>query len=264
MLKFMKMSAKKAGTAPGTLVHVGEQRLKTAQISMLEFSPDTLHEQEIETIAEAVAIGSNAKAAWLNITGLHDVDLIERVGREFQIHKLTLEDVVNTRQRAKFEDYGHYLFAVFKMLHLEPESNDIRSEQISLILGSNFLISFQEAPGDVFNPVRERLRKGNGRLRSGGCAYLMYALIDAVVDYYFYLLERLVEEIDELEEELLGSPRPEAMARIHDLIREIIYLRKQVWPMRELVDNMVKAESSLLPADLGIFLSDVHDHAMQV
>ena len=264
MLKFIKKISKKAGTSPGTLIHIGEQKADRARISVFDFDSDRLNEQELNTIETVLPLRDSPTTTWLNIDGIHDVELIETIGKHFDIHPLVLEDILNTGQRPKVDDFGEYVFFVLKMLHIDEEKNEIRSEQISLVLGNNFLISFQEVEGDVFAQVRERIRKGRGRIRKSGCSYLAYVLIDAIVDHYFVILETIGTTIESLEEDLLAEATPETMQTIHDLKHELIYVRKQVWPIREVINTVIKGELPLVHDDALIFFKDVYDHTIQV
>lgn len=262
--KFVKRSSKKAGMSPGTLVHVGEQKVDKAKIRVMNFDQDRLEEKELHRIEETFGYKDTPPVSWVNIDGLHDVELIEKVGHHFGIHPLTLEDIVNTGQRPKTEDYEDYIYVVFKMLTFDDSGDHIVSEQVSLILGPHYLLSFQETDGDVFNFVRERIRKGRVRIRKSGPDYLAYALIDAVVDHYFHILEALGSKIEVFEDRVHSDPTPETLQNIHHLKREMIYFRKQIWPLRELLNNLVKAESDLVREANKIFIRDVYDHTIQV
>ncbi len=261
--RFRYKSAK-IGAAPGTLVHIGEQRIENTRIGLTTYDSDKIEERQAETIEAALAGCSGPNYTWLNIDGIHDIELIDRLGRHFDIHPLTLEDILNTAHRPKFEEFEHYGYIVLKMLRYDPVDNQLSMEQVSLILTETVLISFQESRGDVFEPVRARLRKGRGRIRKAGSDYLAYALIDAVVDHYFTILEQIGTQIEEMENRILTSPEPETLQRLHDLKREIIYLRKQIWPLREVVGGMAKEESALIQAATMVFLRDVHDHTIQI
>jgi len=262
--KFIKRSSKKAGMSPGTLVHVGEQRLDKAMISVMNYDQDRLEEKELKRIEDSFAYKDTPPVTWINIDGLHDVELIETVGTHFGIHSLTLEDIVNTGQRPKLYDFEDYIYLVLKMLKYDDTIGHIVSEQVSLIMGPHYLISFQETEGDVFNFVRERIRKGRVRIRKSGPDYLAYALIDAVVDHYFLILEKIGEKIEQFEDRVHSEPTPEILQNIHTLKREIIYFRKQVWPIRELLNVWQKTESPLMQEAHKIFISDVYDHTVQV
>ena len=264
MPRFFKRTTKKAGLSPGVWIHTGEQKMEEATISIINFDPENLTEKELQSIEETYPHKESAPVTWVNISGLHDMDIIEKVGRHFDIHPLTLEDIVNTAQRPKVEDFENYLYVVLKMLSFDETAGHIASEQISLILGKHFVFSFQEQPGDVFDSVRQRIRRSKGRIRKSGCDYLAYALMDAVVDHYFGVLEKLGEKIENLEEELLKEPSPETLQTIHHLKGEMLYFRKQAWPLREVLSSLAKDPSDLIDETTLVFLRDVYDHTIQV
>ncbi len=264
MARFVKRTSKKAGMSPGVLIHTGEQKMGKATISIINYDQENLIEKELLSIDETYPHKDSPPVTWININGLHNVDIIEKVGRHFDIHPLTLEDVVSTGQRPKVEDFENYLFVVLKMLSFDESTGHISSEQISLILGKHYLFSFQEQAGDVFDQVRQRIRQAKGRIRRSGCDYLAYALTDAVVDHYFGVLEKLGEKIEDLEEELLKEPTLKTLQTIHSLKREILYFRKQVWPLREVLSALVKDQSNLIEDMTQVFLRDVYDHTIQV
>jgi magnesium transporter len=189
---------------------------------------------------------------------------VEKIGTHFGIHPLIMEDILHTGQRPKGEDLGDYLFIVLKMIYHDEEKDEVIGEQLSLILGPNYVISFQEREGDVFNPIRERIRNAKGRIRKAGADYLAYVLVDAIVDHYFAILEELGGTIESLEEELVTNPRPETLQTIHTLKRELIFLRKSVWPLREVISGLEREESPLITEPTGIYLRDVYDHTIQV
>ena len=264
MQRFIKKTSKKAGLSPGTLVHIGEKKAETAKFSLINYDPEQLQEKELATIDESFAYKDTPPVTWINIDGLHEIDIIENLGHHFDIHPLTLEDIVNTGQRPKAEDYDDYIYIVFKMLFYDDVTTHITSEQISLILGAHYLISFQEKEGDVFNFVRERIHKAKGRIRRSGPDYLTYALIDATVDHYFFILEKVGEKLEQIEEELLEKPQARTLESIHSLKREMIYFRKQVWPIRELLSHLMHEESPLVQPANHIFFRDIYDHLIQV
>ena len=264
MPRFIKKTSKKAGLSPGTLVHIGEKKAETTMFSLINYDHKQLQEKELATIDESFPYKDTPPVTWINIDGLHEIDIIEKIGHHFDIHPLTLEDIVNTGQRPKAEDYDDYVFIVFKMLLYDDVNTHITSEQVSLILGAHYLISFQEKEGDVFNFVRERIRKGKGRIRKSGPDYLTYALIDATVDHYFFILEKVGEKLEQIEEELLENPQPRTLQSIHSLKREMIYFRKQVWPIRELLNHLMHEESQLIQESSHIFFRDIYDHTIQV
>jgi magnesium transporter len=256
--------SRKAGTAPGTLIHIGERRIEKVRLSLVSYNADTIDERQVNTVDEALAQCNSHRLTWLNVDGIHDIELIEKLGRHFEIHPLTQEDILNTAHRPKFEEFEHYAYIVLKMLRYDTTANRVSTEQVSLILTERVLISLQESSGDVFDPVRARLQKAHGRIRNAGCDYLAYALIDAIVDQYFSILEQIGIQIEAVEEETLSTPTTTVLQRIHAMKREILYLRKQIWPLREVAGAMAKEESTLIQDGTRIFLRDVHDHAVQI
>ena len=264
MPRSIKRHAKKAGSSPGTLIHIGEKKTEKARITLIDFDEDHLQERQLGNIEEAFSLKDLPTATWINIDGLHEIDVIEKTGEHFNIHPLVLEDILNTGQRPKAEEFENVIFVVLKMLDYDKATKKIRSEQFSLVLGSNFLITFQEIPGDVFSVVRERIRTPKTRIRKSGCDYLAYALIDAIVDHYFIILEALGDKIEDLEAELLDIPSRETMEIIHGLKQEMIYMRKHIWPIREIINSLVKSESSLIQEQMHIYFRDVYDHTIQV
>ena len=262
--KFIKKSSKKAGMSPGILVHVGEQKIETARITLMGYDQARLEEKKLDSIEESFVFKDTPPVSWINIDGLHEVELIEKIGKHFNIHPLTQEDIVNTGQRPKVEDFEEYVYLVFKMLKFDETTGHITSEQVSLIVGPHYLLSFQETEGDVFNSVRERIRKGRVHIRKSGPDYLAYALMDAVVDHYFLILEKMGERIEQFEERLHVQPTPEILKDIYDLKRELIYFRKQVWPIREVLSTWQKAESAVVQDANKVFIRDVYDHTIQV
>ncbi len=263
MPRFFKKS-KRPGTSPGTLIHVGEKKAEKAKITLIDYDESQVQEKEVKKIEECFPFKDKPTVTWINIDGLHEIEIIEKLGKTFNLHPLLLEDILNTGQRPKIEDFEDHIFVVLKMLYFDEEQYEIISEQLSLIMGSNFVISFQEREGDVFNAVRERIRNGKGRIRKMGPDYLAYALMDAVVDHYFVILEKLGEEIEALEEDLITYPTTETMQGIHELKREMIVLRRSIWPLREVISGFERGESILVSDATKIYLRDVYDHTIQV
>jgi magnesium transporter len=264
LTRFIKKPLHAPGTSPGTLALAPEKTSEKSRLTLISYDQDHYLAKEIDTIEEALPLKESPAVTWINIDGLHDITLIESIGRHFGIHPLTQEDIVNIGQRPKAEDFDDYIYIVFKMLSYRDGMDQIDSEQVSIVLGSNFLISFQESPGDVLAPVRERIEKGKGRIRKAGCDYLAYALIDAVVDHYFLVLETFGEKIEDLEAELLSDPTPNSLQHLYAMKRNIIFFRKQVWPIRELLNRLVKEESPLIDKSVDVFISDVYDHTIQI
>ncbi|MCF7803445.1 MAG: magnesium/cobalt transporter CorA [Candidatus Marinimicrobia bacterium] len=256
--------AKQPGTAPGTLVHSGERRTEDVQITVIDYDGQGLAERTIEDINECAPYKDTGSVTWINIDGLHEVDMLETLGEQYDIHPLVLEDILSTRQRPKVEDYDDYVYIVLRMLTTDENDIKIEDEQFSMILGGDFLITFQEKPGDVFDPVRERLRNSKRQIRSLGADYLAYALIDAIVDHYFVALEGIGETIVDIEGELMEESEQEDLESIHGLKREMILFRKSVWPLREVIAQINRGESSLFQKKTLVYLRDVYDHTIQV
>lgn len=264
MRKLIRRAATKAGLPPGTLVHVGDRRTETAEITILDYDKEHLEERKAATVEECIPFKDKPSVTWLNVSGLHDVEVLRTLGECYDIHPLVLEDILNTEQRPKIEDHQRYIFVVLKMLYLKPETREITTEQISLVIGPNYVISFQETPEDVFAGVRGRLRSAQRRIRDRGADYLAYALLDAVVDSYFVVLESLAGSIEGLEGELVRDPTAETLHMMHTLKRELIFLRRSVWPLREVLSFLARGESNLLQRETLAYLRDVYDHAIQV
>lgn len=264
MPKFIKRTSKKAGLPPGTLVHIGEKKTEKVNTTLIDYDEKQLQEKELKTIEECFPCKDEPTVSWINIDGIHEIDVIEKVGRHFNLHPLVLEDIVHTGQRPKAEDFDDYLYIVLKMLYYDEKVDEVKAEQVSMIVGSNFLLSFQVQKGDVFNAVRERIRKAKGRIRKAGADYLAYALMDAIVDQYFIIIEIFEEKMESLEEELVTNPTGQILETIHTMKREMIFFRKQVWPLREVVGGLARGESSLISEPTEIFLRDVYDHTIQV
>jgi magnesium transporter len=264
MPRFFNKISKTSGLPPGALVHVGERKIDKTRIRVIDYDEASIDEKELATIDECFPFRDTPTVTWINIDGLHEVDVIQKIGDRFGLHPLVLEDIVNTGQRPKMEDSENYLFFVVKMLTYDDEEGVVKSEQFSLVLGPHYVISFQEKVGDIFEPIRERLRKGRGRIRKMGPDYLLYALIDAIVDNYFVALEKIAEEIESLEDKIMIDPTADLLQTIHSLKRELILLRKSVWPLREAISALERGESSLVQEKTAIYLRDVYDHTIQV
>lgn len=259
-----KKRSVKSGLAPGTLVHIGAQIGRGVRISVIDYTADKYEQTELTDITEGFCRADDGVVRWIDIEGLHEIDVIQQIGECQGLHALVLEDILNTYQRPKVEDYGDYLYLVLKMLRCSTADKMV-TEQVSLVLGSNFVISFQEGvEGDVFGPVRERLKTGKGRMREMGSDYLAYALMDVIVDNYFVVLESVGERIEELEDKVLADPSPEMVRVIHQLKREVIHLRRAVWPLREMIGTLERRESRLIGEPMGVYLRDLYDHIIQV
>jgi len=245
-------------------MYIGQQKSEKVCIRVIDYDEKYFEEKETKTIEETFEFRDKPTITWINIDGLQRVDVIEKIGKKFNLHPLVLEDIANTEQRPKMEDFTDYVYIVLRMLRYDDQNSEIMSEQLSLILGSNWVVSFQENEGDVFDFVRERLRNNKGRIRTLGADYLVYTLMDAVVDNYFAVLEKMGEKIEDIEDELIADPNPATLKVIHDLKRQSISLRKSVWPLREAVNRLERIESQLINKTTNIYLRDVYDHTIQV
>ncbi|UJS16651.1 MAG: magnesium/cobalt transporter CorA [Candidatus Jettenia sp.] len=265
MAKLVKKRSKKAGLPPGALIHIGEQKAEKAKITIVDYDDTHFLEKEVKTIEECFPFNDKNKltVAWINIDGIHQIEVLEKIGNCFGIHPLIMEDILNTDQRPKMEDFGEYIYIVLKMFYYNNKTNEIIAEQVSLVLGSNFVISFQEKEGYVFNPVRDRIRGNKSRIKKMGADYLAYSLLDAIVDNYFIVLEILAERIELLEEELVDHPAPKILRIIYKLKGDMVLLRRSIWPLREVIGELERGESPLVKDSSTIYLKDVYDHTIQ-
>ena len=264
MPRLMKKHSGKAGLPPGTLIYIGEKREGKATISVMDYNAADVHEHSVAKPAECARYLASDSVTWINVTGLHDIELLEQMGEVFGIHSLVLEDILNTGQRPKLEDHGDALFMVVKMLYRRPGTGEFVSEQVSLILGPNYVLSFQEIEGDVFDVIRDRIRSAKGRIRKMGCDYLAYCLLDAIVDSDFVVLEEFSERIETVQDRVVERADTETLQELHTLKREMVFVRKNLWPLRELVGGLEKSESELVGRDLAPYLRDVYEHTIQV
>lgn len=263
MVRLFKRMQKKVGLPPGSLEFVGEKKVDEVRLTVWDYDKDVIECKELAKPEDCFAYRDTQRVSWINIEGLHDLDLLSKIGGHYGLHPLVLEDIGHTHQRPKLEDFDDYQFIVMRMLDYESAKHEVTSEQLSIILGPGYVLTFQERKGDVFNPVRERLKK-TARLRFSNADYLAYALLDAVVDRYFVILEAFGEDIEGLETDLVDDPSPKLLEHIHDLKRELIILRKSVWPLREVVSALERSDSDLIKDNTKVYLRDLYDHTIQV
>jgi len=256
-------SDEKAGLPPGSVVFVGEERTEPIDFRVLEYGPNHLHETDRESIDEVLKYRDTTPVTWINVSGVHDESVIRTIGDHYHVHPLIQEDIAHTGQRPKLELQEDYLYVVAKMLYLSQD-NALQSEQISLLIGDRNLISFQEEPGDIFDPVRKRIRNGRGHIRDRGPDYLAYALLDVIVDHYFAVLESLGIRTEDLEDEISEVPHDQMQHDIHQLRRELIYMRRITWPMRELLYQLERLDSPLWSDENRLFVRDTYGHVVQV
>ncbi|MEW6051697.1 MAG: magnesium/cobalt transporter CorA [Candidatus Zixiibacteriota bacterium] len=264
MLRYAKRVSRKVGLSPGSLVAGESRRTGPITISVIDYSERHFEEKQVSRIEDVFPYRDTPGVTWINIDGIHDLSLIEKIGSHFGFHPLVLEDIVTTGQRPKVEDFGDYLFITLIMLEMSASKNVIEHDEVSILVGRNYLLSFQETSGDCFNPIRERLRAGKEKLRKAGPDYLAYALMDTIVDNYFVVLEKLGEHFETLQEKVVADPTPAALSTINRLKGEMLFLRKAVWPLRDVISNLQRGESPLFTRATELYLRDVHDHVIQV
>jgi len=265
IFRFNKPSSLKAGLPPGTPVHVGEQVAEEVKVTVMDYDQDRCEVISPDNPEECTHYRKKDTVTWVNVDGLHQTDMIEKLCTCFDLHPLTVEDILNTTQRPKLDVFDDYLYLVIKMQTYNPERRQVDMEQVSFVLGKNYLLSFQEKEGDTFDPVRNRIRTSKGRIRKMKADYLAYALLDSIIDNYFSVLEQVGEEIEFMEEELVKEPEPETLHRIHILKREMILLRRSVWPLREVINSLIRGEETeMIGEDIYFYLKDLYDHTIQV
>ena len=265
MRKHLKFRSKKAGLPPGSLVHIGEILSETTKVTLLDYDGDHFLEKAIQNVEELRAFKDGPTVSWVHVEGIHDTGVLEQLGHVFGLHPLILEDILNTDQRPKMQDMGDYMFIVLKRFcNTCDQHNDITAEQVSIILGPHYVISLQEREDALFEPLRDRIRKAKGRIVKAGADYLAYSIIDMILDSYFGILETLGEKIEMEEELLVNNPAQPTLLAIQHLKRDMIFLRKSIWPLRETVNALERSESPLIQPATGIYLKDIYDHTIQV
>ncbi len=253
-----------AGQPPGTIVFLGKQRHEVVSIEFLHYSDTALHEQSAVSVDQCWDIIKEPGVTWISVNGIHDVEIIEAIGKRFGLHPLTLEDLVNPFQRPRTAEFPNYISFVLKMLAFDEATSQVEIEHVSLILGENYVISFLEDAGDVFDAVRDRIRSANGRIRTLKSDYLAYSLIDIVIDQYFLAIERIGDLIEDIDLRILTNPKPGDIQEVHHFKRDILRLRKSVWPLREEIATLERTESALIRPETKVFLRDLYDHTIEV
>ncbi|MHB1428385.1 MAG: magnesium/cobalt transporter CorA [Rhodocyclaceae bacterium] len=254
----------KAGLPAGTLVHLGERKTERAAISLIEYSADILKETHFDSLAACQACTPTQPKLWLNVHGLHEPAVLQEIGKRFQLHPLVLEDILNTDQRPKVEDYGNYLFLVARFVAYDAANLTVTTDQVSFVIGTNFVLTFQERPTGNFDPVREWLRTDKGRIRQLGTDYLAYALLDVIVDRYFTVLEQIGDRTEQLEDDLLAKPDAVQLQTLHQIKRETLTMRRSIWPLREVVNSLVRNDSRYFTPETQLYLRDIYDHTVHL
>lgn len=264
MQKIVKSRSEKRGLPPGSLVHIGDKKRENIKIELVEYDEASFVQKEL--VLDDLPKLNNHKASvkWINVEGLHEVDILANIGRVFDLHPLALEDVLNTDQRPKLEIYDHYIYISAKMLFYDAELSEFNIEQVSFILGNNYVITFCEKDTDVFEPVRKRLKQGVSRIRKLGADYLTYCLLDILVDDYFDVIENFSEEIEAVEDETAIHATDKTLLTIHKLKRQVLFLHKAVWPLRDVLASLERGESELIKDSTEIYIRDLYDHVVQI
>lgn len=256
--------SKKTGLPPGSLVHIGTKKMDKIRISKLKYSEDCFEEKEIDTKDIDNLNSQIDTVTWINVDGIDDVDTLGRIGIKFGVHPLVMEDILNTNQRPKVEDFCGYTYIVVKLLSYDNNLSEFTTEQQSFILAENLLISFNERESEIFNPVRERITQGIGRIKKMGADYLLYALLDIIVDNYFNVLEELEATIEDVENELISKPSESTLQNIYKLKSQIMFFNKSVRPLREMLGFLERGESTLIKESTDIYIRDLYDHVIQI
>ncbi len=264
MTRLSRRTMKPAGSPPGTLLHTGERKREKMKLTVIDYDDTGITETELESVEACVRFKDSTRVTWLNVEGLHDVEALERLGEYFGLHHLVLEDILDTDQRPKVEDYGDYMFVLARVSCCNQEKDEVDTEQVSLVLFPKIVITFEEGGIDVFAAVRDRIRMGKGRIRQRGTDYLLYALLDAVVDGYLVTLAELGERIESMEEEIVTDPGPYRLNAIHTLRTQIASLRRIVWPLREVIHSLDRGAPALFDESTTIYVRDLYDHTMHV
>lgn len=259
-----KRMSHKIGLKPGSLLYVGPERTEKATITIFDYTETELTEREADKVQDCFSYQDLKTMTWIQVQGLHEVELVRKLGEYFEFHPLILEDILNTHLRPKFEDAREYLFFALKRIELPETDGDLISDQVSVIWGERYVISFTERATGILDPVRERIRKTSPRIRFMNSDYLAYAIIDTIVDHYFVTLENMGDRIEGIDDELIDNPEPEQLQEIHELKQELVQIRKAIWPVREAVNMLDRSESRLISADTRPYIRDLYDHAIQI
>lgn len=263
--RFMKKHhAKKVGMPPGSVIYVGDGNPSPTVVSLIDYTEADVVEKKGITFEECMTLRDDPGITWLNFSGLADVEQIKKIGDIFGLHPLVMEDILHMGQRPKLELYDKYVYLVVKMIYLGDNGKEVAYEQLSIVMGKNYVLTFQEKEGDVFNNIRERIKGNKGRLRKSGADYLVYSLLDSVVDNYFPALEKIGDLVEEIEERLSDDPEQDVLSDIYRLKREVLFLRKSIWPIREVVAAMMRQDLEFVSPNTNTYLRDVYDHSIQV
>lgn len=254
---------RKIGKAPGTITYLGRREKTDSSVHVFDYSAQNIEEAYPSSLDEILSYKNTATTSWIDVVGISDEVFIENLGKKFGLNPLLLEDAINTQQRPKIDEYDSYIFGVFKMLYLN-ETNELVNEHVAIVLFDNCVLVFQEVKDDVFGGVRNRLTNGLGRMRTRGSDYLFFALLDAIIDNYFVVLENINNRMEILEEEVYDNPTPEVAQKIQQLKKEVLKIRRYIFPVKELTSRLIDSDSQLISKDTKLFLRDAHDHCTEI
>ena len=264
MPKYISKHAKKAGMLPGSLTAIAPPKQSDIRIQIIKYDKDNFYEAEVANINDILPLKESSGITWINIDGLHDPAVIKAVGDCFSVHPLILEDIVHVEQRPKMEEFDTHIYFVLKTFSFNEAKKNVEAEQISFLLCQNCLITFQEKTGDDFNLIREYLRSSKGRVRKSGADYLAYSLMDAIIDNYFVILEKLGDIVDVFEETMVTTPNAVKLVTVHRLKQDMLFMRKSVWPLRELISRLQRSDSPLIEPATAPYIQDLYDHTIQI
>ncbi len=264
MLSYIHKKNRKYGAIPGSLIHLGRQKTDKIKFSKIIYDEEHFDRDFPLSIENCFPPSEKPSNTWINIDGLHEIKVIDYIGNKLKIHPLLMEDILNTTHRPKWEEYADYIFIVLKLVEFKSELNEVRTDQVSIILGERMVFTFQEMERNTFEPIILRLQNSVGRIRKMGADYLVYSLMDLIIDSYFNTLEKIAEKIESLEEEIMSRPKEQTLKKIHKLKREMIYLRKSIWPVREIISKFQRSDSKLIKPATLVFSGDLYDHIIQI
>ena len=256
--------AAKAAPPPETVVSTGDIKVEKTRRSVITYSPDHFDEQTVDAVDDCAPLRNATSPTWLRIIGLHETDSLQKLGECLGLHPMVIEDLLDTTQRSKIEFFDDYIFIVARVFKAEKESLGVDAEQVGMVVFDNLVVTFEEGGVDVFSPVKERLRTSKGRGRQMGADYLVYSLLDAIVDAYFEIIEEIGERLEDLEESIVTDPKAEALQGVHELRTDISYIRRCVWPLREVMSSLERGETTLISEAVTVYLRDVYDHTIQL
>jgi magnesium transporter len=264
--KLFRPKKKPAGLPPGTAIYTGDKVSKDkVVVNLIDYKGQMVNEKEIQDPSECAIYSQKDTISWIDVEGIHDPKIVQQISESISLHPLVIEDILNVDQRAKMDEYDGYIYLVLKMFHMNKKSDEIIPEQVSIILSKNYVVTFQEGvEGDTFHEIRTRIRSNKGVINNMTSDYLVYSLIDSIIDSYFTILEVFGDRIEKLEEELVNNPQKKTLTEIYRIKREMLYIRKSVWPLREAISRLERGESELITRNTHLYLRDVYDHTINV